>query len=326
MIKCIHKLHLPILISAVTYLSCSPSKPENKSVTKTPQESSVLELIILGTIQDGGSPHTGCKKECCAPLFQSENCERKVVSLGLIDHKNDKNWLFEATPDFPEQMSTLLEEANSSKKVCDGIFITHAHIGHYTGLMFLGREVMNANRVTVYGMPRFNKFITQNGPWSQLIDLENITLKTLSTDSIEQLSENYSIKTFSIPHRDEFSETAGFVINGPNKSALFIPDIDKWENWSVDINEMITQVDYAFLDATFYDESEIPGRKMSEIPHPFVVESMERFSSLPDSVKSKVIFIHLNHTNPLLNEESEQYQTVKKAGYKIAKKGDRYLL
>ena len=125
-----------------------------------------------------------------------------------------------------------------------------------------------------------------------------------------------------VPHRDEFSETVGYQIDGPNKTALFIPDIDKWEIWERDILEEIRQVDYAMVDATFFDENELPGRNMSDIPHPFVVESMELFEGLSETDKNKVIFIHLNHSNPLLDRGSAAYQLIVARGFKVAKEGD----
>ena len=108
-----------------------------------------------------------------------------------------------------------------------------------------------------------------------------------------------------MPHRDEYSETVGYVISGPNKSALFIPDIDKWEKWKLDINAEIKKVDYALLDATFFDEKEINNRDISEIPHPFIIESMKKFEMMTPEEKNKIIFIHFNHTNPVLKDQRE---------------------
>ena len=242
-----------------------------------------------------------------------------VVSLGLIDPENRMNWLFEATPDLPRQMKLLKEHSPfRSEETPNGIFLTHAHIGHYSGLMYLGRESMNAKATPVYAMPRMREFLEANGPWSQLLSLKNIALQTLQDEESVQLSSQLSVTPLKVPHRDEFSETVGFRIQGPNKSALFIPDIDKWERWSTDIVTEIKKVDYAFLDATFYDNAELNYRNMAEIPHPFVVESMERFKALPQEEKKKIYFIHLNHTNPLLNSRSLQLKALRKNGFQVA--------
>jgi pyrroloquinoline quinone biosynthesis protein B len=276
-------------------------------------------LLILGTIQDAGSPHAGCTKDCCKALFKHPDPNRMVVSLGVIDPQNQMNWLFEATPDLPRQMKLLKEHSPfQSEETPNGIFLTHAHIGHYSGLMYLGRESMNAKSIPVYSMSRMRDFLEKNGPWNQLLSLKNIDLQTLQDQQVVQLSSNIKVTPLIVPHRDEFSETVGYRIQGPNKSALFIPDIDKWERWTKDIVSEIKQVDYAFLDATFYDNQELNYRNMAEIPHPFVVESMERFKNLPQTEKQKIYFIHLNHTNPLLNPKSPQRKALRKNGFQVA--------
>ena len=284
-------------------------------------------IIVLGNVQDGGSPHIGCNKACCKELFINPDPARMVCSLGVIDPENKLNWLFDATPDFTFQLKALKKASEfSTKEVPDGIFITHAHIGHYTGLMYLGREALNAKLVPVYAMPKMKSFLEHNGPWSQLVSLNNISVKPIQNGQINTLSSNIKVTAFKVPHRDEFSETAGYQIEGPNKKALFIPDIDKWSKWDKNIADEIKKVDYAFIDATFYDASEINNRPIAEIPHPLVVESMELFKTLPLKERDKIYFIHLNHTNPLLNTESGQTKTVLKSGFHIARYNDVFEL
>ncbi len=284
------------------------------------QEPSV-SLVVLGTVQDGGSPHIGCRKECCALLFQKPDPRRKVVALGLIDHTSNKTFLLEATPNLPQQLKMLNTTAEVDTEAPNGIFVTHAHIGHYIGLMYLGKEAMNANEVPVYTLPRMKRFLENNGPWSQLVTLGNILPIEVNFEETIQLSSDLQIIPIQVPHRDEFSETAGFKIIGPAKKVLFIPDIDKWERWEKDILSEIKNVDYAFLDATFFDGEEINTRDLSEIPHPFVQESMALFKALPRSEKQKIHFIHFNHTNPLLRSDSDASSKVLQQGYRIAQFG-----
>lgn len=284
-------------------------------------------LVVLGTVQDAGSPHIACKKECCALLFESQDYSRKVVSLGLVDQINFSKYLFEATPDLPVQIEELKNTGMvDDKETPDGIFLTHAHIGHYTGLMYLGKEAMNAEQVTVFAMPKMKGFLESNGPWDQLVTNRNISLHGIENQVKLKLNQDLSVTPIRVPHRDEYSETVGYLIEGPNKSALFLPDIDKWEKWEINIVEMIKKVDYAFLDATFYDGKEINNRDISEIPHPFIIESMEKFRWLSSEEKSKIIFIHFNHTNPVLKENSKATTEVLKKGFKIARKNDIFEL
>ncbi len=282
------------------------------------QPQSEFEIIVLGTVQDAGSPQIGCQKECCKKLWDYPDHTRKVTSIGIIDRRSKKNFLVEATPDIKTQTRVLQNESDSPNALPDGILLTHAHIGHYIGLLQLGKEAYGANNVNVFAMPKMSTFLTQNGPWDQLVALNNISINPLTQDSITQLTADISIVPLVVPHRDEYSETVGYKIVGPNKTALFIPDIDKWDLWGKDINEEISQVDYAFLDASFYDGDELGGRDMSSIPHPFIVESFEKFDSLSISDKSKVHFIHFNHTNPLLRQDSKEYKLVNAKGYNVA--------
>lgn len=302
--------------------------------TKSDSENSLMQesltrgtfLVVLGTVQDGGSPHIGCKKDCCKDLFLHPDVTRKVVSLGVVDCENKMNFIFEATPDFPAQLKNLqTHSVFSNKETPDGIFLTHAHIGHYTGLMYLGKEAMNSNDVNVYALPRMKTFLETNGPWSQLVNLRNIKIIPLQHDSTIQLTSNIKVTPILVPHRDEFSETCGYIIEGPHKKILFIPDIDKWEKWGTDIVQEISKVDYAFIDGTFYDGEELNNRNMAEIPHPFISESMNKFESLTASEKisrgdpcGKIYFIHFNHTNPALNKNSKQSETILKNGFHIA--------
>ena len=280
-------------------------------------------LLILGTVQDGGSPHIGCQRQCCKELFTQPDPRRKVVSLGLIDPQHNKRYLLEATPDLPAQMVMLMHTGDFvSARTPDGIFLTHAHIGHYSGLMYLGKEAMHADRVPVYVMPRMREFLQENGPWSLLVSQHNVTLHSLTHQNAVQLTSNLRIIPFTVPHRDEFSETVGYLIEGPHKRALFIPDIDKWEKWETSIIEAIADVDYALIDGTFYDAAEINDRDISEIPHPFITESMALFEHLPIEEKQKLYFIHLNHTNPALDELSKQTEEILKRGFKVARMGD----
>lgn len=277
-------------------------------------------VMVLGIAQDGGYPQAGCQKNCCKDLWNKQEESKMVSCIAVVDPVSNEAWMFDATPDFKFQLANLTGPKNNYPSLA-GIFLTHAHIGHYTGLMHLGKEAMGANRVPVFAMPRMIKFLSNNGPWSQLVSLHNISLQPIQADSVVTLNERLRVKPISVPHRDEFSETVGFEINGPSKSLVFIPDIDKWERWNRSIVEIVKTHDYNLLDGTFYDNGEIPGRDMSQIPHPFIVESMHQFSKLNEEEKSKILFIHFNHTNPVLKMNSLVRKSVFDNGFKVADEG-----
>ena len=280
-----------------------------------------VEIVVLGTLQDGGLPHINCSRVCC--LNKLKTSDYKVSSLGLADYMDKKFYIFDATPDFPSQFNYM---KNNYGFDLNGIFLTHAHIGHYSGIMFLGKEAMNSNSVPVYVMPRMYDFLTNNGPWSQLIDQSNIVVSKIFNDEQHRISKDLVVRPIIVPHRDEFSETVGFFIQGPNKKILFIPDIDKWSKWKISLKDIINDLDLLFIDGTFYDNSEISYRSIDEIPHPFVVETIEYLDSLSLSDKNKIYFIHMNHTNPLLERNNEITYKVLSEGYNIAKIGQTFKL
>jgi pyrroloquinoline quinone biosynthesis protein B len=277
-------------------------------------------ITILGVGQDAGYPQAGCYAKHCMPGWQDVRLKRGAVSLGLVDPVTKKKYMFEATPSFPSQLYDLEVIAPSAEYELAGIFITHAHIGHYAGLMFLGHEAMGASSIAVYAMPRLKKFLTDNGPWEQLVKYKNIILKPLEDEQSKTFGR-VKITPFLVPHRDEYSETVGYKIQGPNKSALFIPDINKWDKWDENLAEQIKSVDYALIDAAFYADGELPGRDMSKIPHPFVSETMHLLNVLDSKQRNKIWFIHMNHTNPLLNLYSKESKYVISQGYNISKEG-----
>jgi len=308
-----------IILFSVYSLGCNDFSQEKEN------KSSEILLKVLGTIQDGGIPHMGCSKECCSNYFLSKKSRIGVSSLGVSNLKYNTNYIIDATPNINFQLIDLIGNADPSKKL-NGIFLTHAHMGHYAGLLNFGRESLNSKNIPLYLMPKFYNFILNNGPWNQLVELNNIKLNKIYNGEKVILHNNLSFTPIQVPHRDEYSETVGYVIEGTHKKALYIPDIDKWAKWEVSIVEMIKSVDYAFLDGTFFDEKEINNRDISEIPHPFIIESLKLFKELEESEKSKVYFIHLNHTNPVLNSESSEYKKVISAGFNIAKTGMEFFL
>ena len=294
------------------------------SFVKAHEAADEVELIVLGIAQDAGFPQAACARECCAAAWKDPSLRKHATSITVVDKTSGQRWLFECTPDFPTQLRKLDEFAAPTSKQpgLDGIFLTHAHIGHYTGLIHLGREVIGAEATPVYAMPRMSKFLTNNGPWSQLVKLKNISLQSITKDKTVQLNDRISVTPFQVPHRDEFSETVGFRIQGPNKIAVFLPDIDKWNKWAQKIEEVIEGCDVAYLDGTFFENGEIPGRDMKLIPHPFVTESIKRFESLEEEQRNKIRFIHFNHTNPVMQAQSAAEGKVKRAGMKVAAEGE----
>ena len=288
-------------------------------------------VVVLGTAQDAGLPQMGSQSRGSVRARRDPRLRRLVASVLLADPSTGRRWLFDATPDLRTQVELADAHPVSRSRpdgrppLFDGIFLTHAHMGHYTGLLQLGREAYAAERQPVHCSARMCALLAENAPWDLLVREQHIALAPFEADRSVALGE-LTVTPIEVPHRAEYTDTFGFLIAGPNRSLLYIPDIDKWERWHVEIESLIARVDVALLDGTFYEDGEIPGRAMADIPHPFMEESVARFSRLPQAERSKIVFTHLNHTNPAADPTSAAAERIRGAGMSIAHDGQIFEL
>lgn len=284
--------------------------------------------VILGAAQDGGLPQIGGQSVEDRSARSDPGRRLLVASLLIADPGSEERFLLDATPDIREQTDRAdavapRQESKGRPPLFDAIALTHAHMGHYTGLMHLGREAYGADGQRVLASERMARFLESNGPWELLVRLGHIRIERFPADTPVKLNPRLSLTPIVVPHRDEYSDTYGFIVSGPSRKILWLPDIDKWEKWDRRIEDVIASVDVAYLDGSFFDEGEVPGRAMSEIPHPFITESLRRFASLSPKERAKIVFVHLNHTNPAANPGSKAASMVEAAGMRVAREGER---
>jgi pyrroloquinoline quinone biosynthesis protein B len=279
----------------------------------------VVEAILLGTAQDAGVPQAGCDCSNCSRARRDPAQRRFTACLGLVDREAGQSWLVDATPDFREQQHTLHQFAADCALA--GILLTHAHIGHYPGLLHIGHEAMNAHRLPVYASERMAEFLRGNAPWSQLVEYENIELRSLTSGVESVLSPNLSVVPVSVPHRQEFSDTFAFVARGAQRRLFYCPDIDDWELWEHDLQDFAIGMDVVFVDATFYNANELPQRDMDRIGHPLVMDTAERLMGLDCQVR----LVHLNHTSPLFTPGPER-ELLREYGIEVGRRGEHWVL
>jgi pyrroloquinoline quinone biosynthesis protein B len=300
-----------------------------KSSDKTQEETSVLAQV-LGTAQDGGIPQIGCYCRNCLRAREDVRFTRLVSSIALIDFIEKKYFILDATPDIRLQSDMALArlgiEKMGRKNAPDAILLTHAHIGHYTGLMFFGYEAMSTQNLPVHCTSRMGRFLSDNGPWSQIIRLENISLRTLHPGKEISLTPRISLIPFLVPHRDEYSDTIGFRISGEKKKLLYIPDIQSWKAWDRSIVEEAEKVDTVLLDGTFYSPEELPGRNLSKIGHPLIQTSLKTLGKVAQKGQTQIYFTHLNHSNLALDPEGKARKEITNRDFRLASEGEEFFL
>ncbi len=275
-----------------------------------------VEAVLLGNAQDGGVPQAGCACPRCLRARKDPAARKWVVSLGVVDHAGKKYWLIDATPDFREQLHWMIEACPGYSLA--GIALTHAHTGHYTGLIHLGKEAWNVRGMPVYASARMAAFLRDNAPWAQLVRQGNLRLVELYPDRPRALSAGVRVTPVSVPHRGEWSDTLAFVIEGRQRALFYCPDIDSWETWE-GLAGFVGRFDVALLDATFYSPDELPGRDMRAIPHPLATETVRRLQDAP----VEVVLIHLNHSNPL-HDPGPEREWVVRHGARVGELGQRW--
>lgn len=307
-------------------------KPESYpgQISEKPGQAENVLVKVIGSAQDGGIPHIGCFCTNCQRAWEKPQHSHFISSLALFDLTENKTILVDATPDIRAQTMMIRERMKPKKTKNrywpDGILLTHAHIGHYTGLMFYGYEALSTDRLPVYCSKRMNDFLTQNGPWSQLVDQKNILAKTISPGQRFSVTSQISILALQVPHRDEYSDTLGFQIKGPNRSLLYIPDIHNWKIWDRSVVEEVQKVDIALLDGTFFSPEELPSRDLSSIGHPFILDSMKILSDIAQDGKTQIFFTHLNHSNLALDPDGDARKIIKKNAFALAEDGIEFPL
>ena len=274
-------------------------------------------------------PQTGCDCSQCSRARRHPESARRVASLAIHVPKTGRVYLVDATPDLPAQIAEIHTfrphpEGKVDRAPVDGVLLTHAHIGHYLGLAHFGFESLNTKDIPVWVSPRMAAYLRTNGPWSQLVRLGNLAVKEFQPGQSFELEEGITVKPLQVPHRDEYSDTMAFVIRGPNKTLLYVPDTDSWKVWPRPLTEILAEekVDIALLDATFYSPDELPDRDVTKIKHPLVTQSMDMLEPLVKSGKLRVYFTHMNHSNPALDPNGEARKSVEARGFRVLEEGD----
>jgi pyrroloquinoline quinone biosynthesis protein B len=285
-----------------------------------------VSAVVLGTAQDAGMPHAGCRCSKCRAAYSDLNLSLLSASVAIVDARQSppRTWLIDATPDIKHQINLLRDTLGPHPSQPDrlqqpeGLFITHGHMGHSAGLVQLGPEAMAVQRMTVYASAGMVEALNDTRLWSPLLD--NLELIVVKPNVRLEMAPGLFITPLAVPHRDEIGTgTFAYQIDGQAKSLLYVPDIDSWALWP-EGRGILKTVDVALVDATFYSRDEISGR--DSVSHPLVPETLAFFREIP----TRLVLTHLNHTNPLLELDSKERHIVESQGVEVASRGQRFIL
>ncbi len=329
MFPCHRASRVRVVLAAVLAACALSATPGDEPAAETAVPVRGPFLRVLGTAQDGGLPHAACTCVRCERARHDPAFRRAVASLALVVPAPGgaaEVYLVDATPDLREQLDRLADvraarRGGVARAPLDGVFLTHAHLGHYTGLAFFGFEAVHTRAMPVWCTPRMAAFLRGHGPWSQLVQIGNLDLHEVEHGGEVELGGSVRVGFLKVPHRDEYADTVGFVVRGPERSVLYVPDTDTWETWAPSLPEVLEGIDVAILDGSFYSLDELPGRDLASIKHPLITRSMDLLQARVSAGKTQVYFTHMNHSNPAIEPDGAARREIEARGFGILADG-----
>jgi pyrroloquinoline quinone biosynthesis protein B len=296
-----------------------------------------VKIHVLGSAAGGGFPQWNCNCPQCSAVRagSAHHVARTQSSIAVC--ANDTDWLLvNASPDVLQQIKAFpaLQPARALRDTgIAAVLLMDAQIDHTTGLLML-RE--HRQKLPLYCHPLVREDLSTGNPLFKVlshycgIDWHELHLQTafdvpgLHGLQFEALPLISNAPPYS-PHRDkpQPGDNVGLKVldEQTGKTLFYAPGLGQMEPH---VWQAMQSADCVMVDGTLWTDDEMialgaskkTSRAMGHMPQSGEGGMIEWLDKLPSHVRK--ILIHINNTNPILDDSSPQRQTLKSHGIEVA--------
>ncbi|MEO6939782.1 MAG: pyrroloquinoline quinone biosynthesis protein PqqB [Candidatus Kapaibacterium sp.] len=311
-----------------------------------------MTIKLLGTAAGGGFPQWNCTCANCARLRNKTLRGSSRTQVQLACELEADHWvLVNASPDLHRQIESArclwpIQSSNRTLRqspIC-GVVLTSAELDGTLGLLLL-REFQPLD---IYCTPSVRRILTETNSMFRMLQRESpqanwhdilpskpfvlgngLNAVRMTPISVRGKFPEYVEKEFMKKlSQDEAVISLLIESVAGSRKLLFSPAVGQIDER---LEQSISDSDILLWDGTFWEDDELfvvrgTGKKASEMGH-LPISGVEGSLSILSGISQKErFFIHINNTNPILDEESKEYEHVRSAGWEVAKDGMEFVL
>jgi pyrroloquinoline quinone biosynthesis protein B len=300
-----------------------------------------LTVAILGSAAGGGVPQWNCRCPVCSLFWTGDPRVEARTQSSIAISADDEHWLLiNASPDLRQQIistPTLQPKTGARHSPIAAVALTNADIDHIAGLLVLRER----HPFTVYATGQTQAILKNNSVFNVLAD-DVVLRASMVMDEMHDTGFGLKVRPFAVPGKvalfmeqadnvrigDVTETTIGLEVTTTDKRLVYIPGCAAITD---DVRLKAANADLLLYDGTTYTDDEMPklglsaktARRMGHTPITGPNGSLNAFDAL--SIRQKA-YIHINNTNPILIDGSDERLAVEASGWVVTRDGMMFSL
>jgi pyrroloquinoline quinone biosynthesis protein B len=299
-----------------------------------------LDVIVLGSAAGGGVPQWNCRCPVCRLAWAGDPRVRPRTQSSLAVSLDSERWvLLNASPDIRQQIlaTPALHPAHGKRgSPIAAVVLTNGDLDHVAGLLGLRER----QAFTVFATGETLSSLVSN-PAFAVLDADLVERRRVELGRRIEPVQGLSIELFAVPGKAplwlegpdptigrETETTVGALIEGRGRRVAYVPGC---ATVNEGLKRRIEGVDLLFFDGTLWRDDEMitmglsekTGRRMGHSPMSGEDGSIAALAAID---VGKRVFVHINNTNPVLVEDSDERRAADAAGWTVAHDGMRFVL